>query len=158
MAFAGQISGLVLSGKTLDQMELVFPQELVSAVGPNNLAAMRRITVKETGTGYLDDVFDNLASHETLLQALRQNGAAKGTDQYGRLWLSFAVTNQLKEELLITVLQRHVGGGEFCHRTEYSFSEDDLQMNAEKYAAIKRIFNHTHPTLTLYRSEEESKE
>lgn len=147
-----------------------FPSALVAAIGEENLAKMPQVTVEETATGYLDGCFS--------LDMIPESGAIKGTDQHGRVFVTFAVVNPKYKEIneaaeqsgsyryeasevaLFTVFQRYKGSGDvnrdtFCHRWCNSIPTNDERflsdcvMSNDKYAAIKEVFDGKHKDLTL---------
>jgi len=151
-----------------------FPKELVEAVGEENLANMPQVTVQEKSTGYFDGCFS--------LDMIPESGAIKGTDQYGRVFITFAVVNpkyreineaaeqngsnrsEAEEVVLFTVLQRKIHKGNinealFMTRLCPSIPTDDERffagiMSKDQYEAIKEVFAGRHKDLMLGTSKE----
>ncbi len=140
-----------------------FPAQLVAAIGEERLVQMPQVTVQEQGTGYMDGCFS--------LDMIPESGAIKGTDQHGRVFVTFAVTNPKyqevaqdatdrhkppKETVLFTIFQRYKGDLSFiCHRWCDEIPTNDQRffggcvMNDDRYNAVKEIFEGRHSDLTL---------
>lgn len=140
--------------------QLNFPRQLTDAIGDGVLATMPFVKVRETATGYFDGCFSE--------DMIPPGGAFKGTDQYGRVYVTFAVYNPRFADLvkenwlcrysktaLFTIFQRYDDDGKFCHRWCDDIPTNDSRfryscvMNSEKYQAVREIFQGLHVDLRL---------
>jgi hypothetical protein len=147
---------------------LVFPQELIDAVGESFLKSCPIKIVEERATGYFDgcikmDMFGEGTEPGTGISAL------KGRDQYGRVFFSFLIHNdnfkEIKSEFseipercaIFTIFQRYEGLDQYNNRWCYSAPTNDTNfisscvMNESKWKSVKQVFDGTHADLKLGR-------
>lgn len=153
-----------------------FPRELVEAIGKETLDQLLQIDVQEKGMGYLDGCFSmDMIPAGGAIKGTDQNGrpfitfavtsprfeeivearrAAQASNNHDLPWRA------PQETVLVTFFKRFVDRPGWllidCPRiptNDPRFLKGGFDLNFDKCAVIKEIFNGTHPDLMLFKNQ-----